>query len=383
MLGKKEDYFKEVNSFHTANEIVQQPKTWQKTLELIKQQKGKLKEFLKFLDKDTDVILVGAGTSEFVGNTIINYINDLLEQCVRSVATTDIVSHPEHYFKKDKKLLLVSYGRSGSSPESVATVDLANQIVDEVRHLVITCNEEGSLSKMSAGSEKYHTIQLPEETHDVSFAMTSSYTNMMLATILAFDCDNLELHARELAKACEMASQLLDEDYKVLNEIVTGFNFDRIVYLGASYLKGTAQESALKMLELSGGKVATLFDTPLGFRHGPKSIIQENVLTVLYHSDREYAYQYEKDLAKEMLAERDGNKILIVRNNHTEEMDADYKIEFNTPSFESDVYLNFVYIIVGQIIALKKSISLGISADNPCPSGEVNRVVQGVQIYNY
>jgi tagatose-6-phosphate ketose/aldose isomerase len=236
---------------------------------------------------------------------------------------------------------------------------------------------------MSQESDKYYTIQLPEETHDISFAMTSSYTNMMLATMLAFNCDNLEFHAAQITKACQMTTQLLENDFKILSKIVSDFNFDRIVYLGASYLKGTAQESALKMLELSGGKVATLFDTPLGFRHGPKSIIQENVLTVLYQSDDEYAYKYECDLAKEMLAERDGNKLLIVRNNHTEDIDTDYMIEFNTPSFESDVYLNFVYIVVGQIIALKKSISLGISADNPCPSGAVNRVVQGVQIYNY
>ena len=88
------------------------------------------------------------------------------------------------------------------------------------------------------------------------------------------------------------------------------FDFDRIVYLGNIALKGVAQESALKMLELTAGKVATMYDSQLGFRHGPKSIINDTPLTVAYLSDDAYRRQYELDLIKEMSGQRKGNKIV-------------------------------------------------------------------------
>jgi len=38
-------------------------------------------------------------------------------------------------------------------------------------------------------------------------------------------------------------------------------------------------------------------------------------------------------------------------------------------------------IVLAHMIGFFKSISLGITVDNPCPTGEVNRVVTGVTIY--
>ena len=68
------------------------------------------------------------------------------------------------------------------------------------------------------------------------------------------------------------------------------------------------------MLELNAGKIVTMFDTPLGFRHGPKSIIDNTTLTVLYLSDGEYQRQYELDLLKEMSGQRKENRIMVVCN---------------------------------------------------------------------
>jgi tagatose-6-phosphate ketose/aldose isomerase len=38
-------------------------------------------------------------------------------------------------------------------------------------------------------------------------------------------------------------------------------------------------------------------------------------------------------------------------------------------------------IVIAHMISFFKSYSLGITVDNPCPTGEVNRVVTGVTIY--
>ena len=42
--------------------------------------------------------------------------------------------------------LLVSFARSGDSPESVAAAELADQLLSDVHHLVLTCNADGRLA---------------------------------------------------------------------------------------------------------------------------------------------------------------------------------------------------------------------------------------------
>ena len=49
--------------------------------------------------------------------------------------TTDIVSNPRLHLNAEQPLLLVSFGRSGNSPESIQAVTLAESLVKDVRHL--------------------------------------------------------------------------------------------------------------------------------------------------------------------------------------------------------------------------------------------------------
>ena len=172
---------------------------------------------------------------------------------------------------------------------------------------------------------------------------------------------------------------------RFLGKIVDEFKFERIVYLGNIALKGVSQESALKMLELTAGQVATMYDSPLGFRHGPKSIIDDTTLTVVYLSDDAYKRQYEIDLIKEMGPQRKGNKIAVVMNTPCAGLDelVDYQLVMDCGKATENVFLGFEYIAFAQTLAALKSISLDITPDNPCPTGEVNRVVKGVTLYPY
>ena len=139
------------------------------------------------------------------------------------------------------------------------------------------------------------------------------------------------------------------------------------------------------MLELTAGKVVTMYDTPLGFRHGPKSIVDDNTLTVIYLSDDAYTRQYEIDLLKEMSSQRKGNKIVVVTSKPdavASEL-ADYTVCYNLDTDYQSVMLGLDYILFAQTLAVLKSLSMGITPDNPCPTGEVNRVVKGVTLYPY
>ena len=215
--------------------------------------------------------------------------------------------------------------------------------------------------------------------------MTSSFSNMYLATLLCFNLDNLDETIEEVNKVIEKGQNFLDNKYDIVAKIVEDYNFNRIVYLGSNSLKGFSQESALKMLELTAGDVVTMFDTPLGFRHGPKSIINDDTLTVVYLSDLAYSRQYEIDLIKEMSGQRKGNKIVAVMSKEDAEVAelVDYVVTYDFAEDMNNGFLGLAYIEFAQALAVLKSLSMNITPDNPCPTGEVNRVVKGVILYPY
>lgn len=388
IFGKPIDTWKEEKGYWTAAEINQQPATWAKTIAQVKAEKDAISNFIAQVtsNEDYDIILTGAGTSEFVGNALFSYLNKLTNYKCKSYATTDLVPTPENYLSKTKPTLLISFGRSGNSPESVGAVENANAVCENIYHLFVTCNHDGALSKFAVGKDNCYAINLTPETHDQSFAMTSSFTNMYLATLLSFSINNLEETIKNVEMVIASATKLASTDFGYFKDLVDDFKaFNRIVYLGTNTIKGIAQESALKMLELTAGDVVTMFDTPMGFRHGPKSIINDNTLTVVYLSDEAYTRQYEIDLIKEMSAQRKGNKILAVSSHQDDEVQGlvDYFYSFDKAGITNNVFLGLNYIMVAQLIALYKSQSMGITPDNPCPTGEVNRVVQGVVLYPY
>lgn len=382
-----EEKMKETSSAFTLNEIYQQPSTWKKTCAQLAGCKNELQAFLNQVlsADDFDIILTGAGTSEFVGNSLFHALNKKYSYKVKSYASTDIVPSPEDFLSHTKPTILVSFGRSGNSPESLGAVEAAEAVCQNVYHLFVTCNHEGTLSKLANDHKNSFALNLTPETHDKGFAMTSSFSNMYLATYLAFNLDRIEELTAKIDKVCEAAENFLNNTWSIAKQIVDEFDFTRIVYLGDVALKGISQESALKMLELNAGKIATMFDSPLGFRHGPKSIINDGTLTVVYVSDDSYKRQYELDLIKEMSGQRKKNRIVAVVNNPCEGLKelVDYVVEMKIGISLENILLGLDYILFAQTIAVLKSISMGITSDNPCPTGEVNRVVEGVTLYPY
>jgi tagatose-6-phosphate ketose/aldose isomerase len=193
-----------------------------------------------------------------------------LHRRVESIATTELVSGPHLRLQTEAPTLLVSFARSGNSPESVAAVDFAEQALGDVHHLIVTCNVDGDLAKRAGGLRSALCIVLPEVTNDRSFAMTSSFTSMLLTAALAFGVVRTE--AVQALAAC--ARTVLMQAWPLAQRLV-GREFQRVVYLGSNELRGLASEAALKLLELTDGRVVALAESTLGFRHGPKTVINE------------------------------------------------------------------------------------------------------------
>jgi len=386
LLGLEISKLEDCSGLNTAKEIIQQPDTWRESVKNLIKNKIEIKSFIdSFLSKkEFRIILTGAGTSAFAGEVCEPYLTSLLNKRVEAIATTDLVASPKSYFIKDIPTLLVSFARSGNSPESVHAVNLASQLVDDLYQIVITCNENGKLAKNTVNDEKSLLLLMPPQTNDLGFAMTSSFTTMVLNAMAVFNINNIENFSSDVDKLSNSVNDFIENNIEKVTSLANE-DFERIVYLGSSTSKGIARESALKVLELTAGKVNASYDTPLGFRHGPKSVVDDETVSVIYISNDEYTRQYDLDLAKEMLAHKKNDKVVIVGDNIEEDIlnKADYvfNVENINYNVENKVLLPLQQIIFGQMLSFLKSVNLGITPDNPCPTGEVNRVVQGVILH--
>jgi len=386
-LGYKDLWLKEIGGYETAKEINQQPRLWKELVEIFRENFDRIENYMKKLEsvKGLRIIVTGAGTSAFVGESVVPYMRSVSKFRVEDIATTDIVANPEQYLDKDVPTLLISCARSGNSPESVAAVELAEQLVDELYQVMLTCNPDGKLAEFGKKSDKNLLLMMPEDSNDKGFAMTGSCTCMMLASMMLVNLENLG----EISSAVdEMAKKVIriNGEYAAVLDKLAKTDFSRVVYLGAGVFRGLARESSLKLLELTGGEVPSFYDTPLGFRHGPKSILDGNTLVFMYVSNNPYTRKYDYDLAKEIALENSGNQLILISDYKDAAFEclADHYIYLNEgTNCSEDGLLIFPYLYNAQLFSLYTSIKLNYSPDNPCPSGSVNRVVQGVTIHAY
>ena len=384
IFGKSLEELEKIKAIFTATEIRQQPELWRETYKLILDQKESIQRFInKNVDKNTRIVLTGAGTSDYVGDTVALELNKKLEAKVEAIATTDIVSNPNEHIEKNVKTILVSYARSGNSPESIGAYDLFENNVDDITQIVITCNKDGDLAKRCVNNEKNMLVLMPEKSNDKSFAMTSSFSCMTLATLLIFDIENIENNKEFVEIVSAQAEEILDNRWSEIKQLVD-YEAERVVYLGSGTLKGLCQEMALKNLELTSGQVTTICESVLGFRHGPKSIINDKTLVIIMATNEEYTKLYDIDLIKEIHNDLGNHKLAVITYENDEIMKENCSnyICVNGKTIPN-IYKIFNYMIFGQMFGYLNSLKLNISPDNPRPDGTVNRVVKGVVIHQY
>ncbi|GFG52352.1 tagatose-6-phosphate ketose isomerase [Mycolicibacterium agri] len=357
----------------TILEIGQQPDVWR---EIARSTDPALKPFVDDVvaRPDLRVILTGAGSSAFIGEIACATLRRHLGRRVEAIPTTDIVATPRDFLEPHTPTLMVSFGRSGNSPESLATTELADEIVDDVWHLVFTCDPSGALGKAHAGRDRSRVVFMPERTNDSGFAMTSSLTSMLLTCLLLLGPATAD-DAYTLAAAAEHVADL-QPDIKSLAHAKK----QRFVYLGSGPLAGLARESALKMLELTAGDVVTYFDSPLGFRHGPKSALDADTLAVVYVSTDPYTRRYDLDIITEIRAQLGQDAVAVLSTEPLPESHGPAIVVPGLKGFD-DALVALPYLVFAQYLALFTALEHGKTPDNPFPSGEVNRVVQGVTIY--
>lgn len=364
----------------TAREIAQQPASWGRTHLLVQQQAHVIRSFLEPLRARSNlrIILTGAGSSAFIGECLAPLLLARLGGRVEAIATTDLLSGPHLYFQEAVPTLLVSFGRSGNSPESMAVAELAGRLLKECYQLVITCNEQGALACSFRERQRSLLLVLPPETLDKSFVMTSSFTSMMLAAWLAF-CSE-DTGARAVPVICAAGASVLEKTSLTLRELAK-HHYSRVVYLGSNMFRGLAREAALKLLELTDGAVVAAFDSSLGFRHGPKTIVSGDTLIFLFLSNDPYTRRYDLDLLQELRRDGIAARVAAVTARLGDAASISDHIYVQSADRASDAELLFPYSICGQLYAFHRALELGNRPDEPSRSGTVNRVVRGVTVY--
>ncbi|WP_155287325.1 SIS domain-containing protein [Lacticaseibacillus zhaodongensis] len=389
MFEKTVDELTKLGAQITTKEIKQQPELWEEAFANYQTQAASISSFLNGViaaaaGKKVRVIFTGAGTSAYTGDTVTPYLNkhgDRSHFNFESIATTDIVSAPYDFLEPETPTILVSFARSGNSPESVKAVELAEQVITNLHQLTITCAPEGKLAKHTEGEDTNLLLLQPAGSNDKGFAMTGSFSCMALTAMLVFDQADTAAKADYVATIVKMGHEVIARESEIQD--LANDDFNRITYLGSGSLGGLTREAQLKILELTAGQLATIFDTSMGFRHGPKSFVNGKTLVFDFLSNDPYTRQYDVDVMEEIKGDGIAKRIVAVGTDQGNDFSGE-NFAFKTGSKTlPEGYQALPDVMFAQTLALLSSIKVGNLPDTPSPTGTVNRVVKGVILHDY
>lgn len=368
--------------YHTLREICQQPLTWSNTAERVTACRDQLKIILRGALSDVcspSMVLTGSGSSFYVGECLSVALQERLGIPVCSLPSGLILTHASAALPPHRSCLVVSFARSGDSPESRAVIDF---LQEDCHHLIITCNSQGKLARKNHTNPRAWTLTLHDATCDRSLVMTSSFTNMVWAGRALGVLDSMEEYQKATCELALLARQILRKDSARLS--ITGSqDFRSALYLGSGVRVGAARESALKMLEMTAGHVMALSETYLGVRHGPLSAVQPDTLIVCFLSSAPRARAYELDLIRELNRKSLGLQKVIVGQRVPLDivLERDLVVECGEASSLGDESLPLLDVLVGQLLAFFRCLSLGLKPDCPSRDGVISRVVADFPIH--
>jgi tagatose-6-phosphate ketose/aldose isomerase len=375
---------------HTPREIWQQPATWSKTYERCQERSAELNDVLRRAGigrgstSSPSVYLVGAGTSDYTGRALASLLRRRWGCDVWPIPSTTLLTEFEEFHRPGREYLWISFSRSGESPEGVALLQQALDRNRDIRHLVVTCNQQGTMAQLClAHPDRAVALVLDDAVNDRGLAMTSSFSNM----VLAGQCVG---HLEELSEFGEVVGQMRESGERFLpaaseaSAAITLLGCTRACFVGAGVLRAVADESALKVVELSAGKVTTMTETPLGLRHGPMSSVDGNTLFVAFLSSESRRRGYELDLLREMDRKHLGRVRAVVTARGDEDVSslADYSLSLNCAADFPDYYRPVLDVMLGQLIGLFASMRCGLKPDQPSPGGTITRVVAPIKLYS-
>ncbi len=371
----------------TPREIAQQPTTWRTTLTIFEREQERIRLFLEqagvtaALEQRPVIMLVGAGTSHYIGLALALLLRQRWGCETSAVASTDLLTNLSDHLIPGRRYLWISFSRSGDSPEGLNVLEQTIEHYPEICHLIVTCNPKARMVAASTDQARVCTVILDDSVNDRSLAMTSSFTNMVVFGQCLAHAWNLDEYKPILDQMIAAATPLLDDSAE-LATTASQRGSRQVCMIGSGTLAAIAQEASLKVLEMSGGQVKTISQTSLGLRHGPMAALDRNTDLICFLSSQRPRTQYEIDLLREIQRKQITASCTVVGLESDREIaapvcDTFLAIQGSFP----DAYRPPVDVIFGQILGLYYSISHGLRPDAPSPQGVISRVVSDFTIY--
>lgn len=375
---------------HTPREIWQQPETWGVTYRLCARAQRELQDAVRRAGigrgsiSSPTVYLVGAGTSDYTGRALAPLLRARWGCDAWPVPSTTLLTEFEEFHRAGREYFWISFSRSGESPEGVALLERALERSPQIRHLVITCNPRGPMAQLcERHQDRALALVLDDAVNDRGLAMTSSFSNMVLAGQCVAHLDDLAQFGEVVSCMSETGRQFLPAAAEAAAEVTT-LGCSRACFVGSGVLRAVADECSLKVVELSAGKVTTLAETPLGLRHGPMSSVDGQTVFVAFLSSDARRRGYELDLLREIDRKRLGRVRLAVTIANGDDVSqlADYRLPLAAAPDFPDLYRPVLDVMLGQLIGLFASMRCGLKPDQPSPGGTITRVVQPIKLYS-
>jgi tagatose-6-phosphate ketose/aldose isomerase len=237
------------------------------------------------------------------------------------------------------------------------------------------------MAREFTGLANTHCIVLDDRVNDRGLAMTSSFTNMVIAGQSLAHLEDLSSYEPVLEDLIKASERFLPTAADVAAELAAG-HFPKVCFLGTGSLKAVAIESALKLTELTAGRILTWSESYLGVRHGPLSAVDSETLVIGFLSGNERRRFYELDLLREVqLKELSGKLVAIGPLNSLKDCPVDLSLALPFADQLNDFYRPPADVIFGQLFGLFSSIKAGLQPDTPSPKGAISRVVTQVKVY--
>lgn len=372
---------------HTPGEIAQQPATWRSTLELFRGRQTEISEFLGASGLGNEVrnrptvVLVGAGTSDYVGKSLTQLLRKSWQCEVLAIPSTDLLTRVDRQLLAGKRYLWISFSRSGDSPEGVAVLARALENFPAIAHLVVCCNRDGQMVRLVKQFQNCLAITLDDSVNDRGLAMTSSFSNMVVFGHCLAHFANPGAYDAVLEKLISAGKDLLGPAAETAQTMARG-EYEQAFFVGSGPLRAVAQESALKMLEMSAGKIHAMSESTLGLRHGPMAALNDETLLVNFCSNDLAGRKYDMDLLHEIGRKRLVKTRIAVSSGLDFQASDFAEYYLKTAAGVDDDYLPPVSVMFGQLLGLFFSLACGLRPDSPSPNGAISRVVENVSVYS-
>jgi glucosamine--fructose-6-phosphate aminotransferase (isomerizing) len=338
-----------MEEIYTYKEIMHQPTTWLQTIDLVLSKRESIK--LNFSQvQPEEVVFIGCGTSYYISIAAAATFQEQTGITARAVPASDIFLKPDAFINKDKRTLMIASSRSGNTTEVVRAIEFVqtNKLAECIS---ITTNPS---SQMAEKTES--TIILPYA-QDKSVVMTSSFTNLLLCSLLISGIvSNDEDYISELKRLPKLGEQILKPAEDLARKIGESVDLNHFIYLGIGGYLGLAYEGMLKMKEMTQN-TAEAFNS-LEFRHGPISVLTDKCCVFLLANTS--IQDYEQDVVEDV--QKLSAKTVVI-GDQLEGYQSEFKLDLR--SGLSDKSRLVLCLILLQLTAYYRTLKLGLNPDKP------------------